>query len=312
VADRVVGGRVAHTTTGVAMDTLVSATAVVEPAIHDELAVRRDVAQALEWFGAVERVCSRFDAGSEVVQLAARPGQAVAVSAMLFELTRVALALARLTDGAFDPTVGGALSERGFNRHYLTGAAAPVVPTDTDATFRDVRVDARRRTVTLERPVLLDLSALAKGLAIDLAAQAMAAYADFCVEAGGDLYVKGRNAYGAPWRIGIQHPLRARELVRTLVVSDGAVCTSGGYERLQADGRGHHLIDGRTRRSPGALASVTVIAPTALAADGLATAAFLLGPDRGTRLLQAERVRGVFVLPSLAVRTTEGFETCVT
>lgn len=73
-----------------------------------------------------------------------------------------------------------------------------------------------------------------------------------------------------------------------------------------------HLVDGRTRRSPGDLASVTATAPTALAVDGLATAAHLLGLDRGVRLLESQGVQGGFVLPSLEVRTTEGFAACAT
>jgi thiamine biosynthesis lipoprotein len=120
--------------------------------------------------------------------------------------------------------------------------------------------------------------------------------------------VKGRNERGQHWRIGIQDPTQAGELVHTLSVTDCAVCTSGGYERPQPRGDGHHLIDGRTHRSPRGLASVTVVAPTALAADGLATAAFLLGPQRGRRLLEAQGVGGVFVLPSLGVAATECFE----
>jgi thiamine biosynthesis lipoprotein len=162
--------------------------------------------------------------------------------------------------------------------------------------------------VTLQRPLVLDLSSVAKGLAIDLAVRALEAYSDVCVEAGGDLYVKGGNEQGARWRIGIQHPRLEHEVAHVLSVTNCAVCTSGDYARRQADGKGHHLLDARSGQSPQHLASATVLAPTALAADGLATAAFVLGPERGQRLLEAQGVHGVFLLPSLALRTTRGIE----
>jgi thiamine biosynthesis lipoprotein len=180
------------------------------------------------------------------------------------------------------------------------------VPSGGHATFRDVRLDAARRTITLLRPLVLDLGAVAKGLAIDLAARELAAFESCCVEAGGDLYARGRNAHGKRWRIGVQDPRAPSALVCRFEIADQAVCTSGDYERRTPIDDEHHLLDARTGRSARALASVTVLAPTAVAADGLATAAFVLGPDRGRRLLEDEGVAGILVTPSGAVRTTRG------
>ena len=81
----------------------------------------------------------------------------------------------------------------------------------------------------------------------------------------------------------------------------------GDYERRTADGSGHHLIDPRTGRPAAGLASVSVVAPTALAADGLATAAFILGPERGRHLLaQQPDVYGVLIAPSGEISDTRG------
>jgi len=90
-------------------------------------------------------------------------------------------------------------------------------------------------------------------------------------------------------------------------VSDTAVCTSGDYERVGpgADA-GHHVLDPRTGRSPGALASVTVVAPSAMVADALATAAFVLGPVEGLRLLERSGVDGLMVSPTLERFATRG------
>ena len=292
-----VADRATHRATSVAMATLVT----VEVVRGEGPAVRAAVGRALEWFAVVERVCSRFDPNSELRQLVARPGQPVPVGPVLFEATRFALALAELTDGAFDPTVGAAVQAMGFDRHYVSGERSRAAVGPGGATFRDVQLDGRHRTVELRRPLLLDLGAVAKGLAIDLAARELVPFGDFCVEAGGDLYAGGRNARGEPWKIGVQDPRNPSGVVELLELSDRAACTSGDYERRAADGA-HHLLDPRTGRSAGALASVTVVAPTAMAADGLATAAFVLGPKKGAALLQEQNVEGLFVTPDGALR----------
>jgi thiamine biosynthesis lipoprotein len=291
-----------------AMDTVVTVEVVTEqPAEQARTAIER----ALAWFGEVERVCSRFDPDSELRRLMARPGEPVPASPILFEAVRFALALARLTGGAFDPTIGRVLEAHGFNRNYRTGerTGAPASPNSAPraVSYRDVRLDAARHTIVLRRPLVLDLGAVAKGLAIDLAARELSAFDNVCIDAGGDLFARGQNRSGQPWRIGVQSPSDGDALVSTIEVSDAAVCTSGNYERLSDDGLEHHLIDPRSGRSARALASVTVIAPTALAADGLATAVFIVGPDRGLRLLEREGVHGVLVTPAGEVRTTRQF-----
>jgi thiamine biosynthesis lipoprotein len=265
--------------------------------------VRPALRRALGWFATVEAAASRFDPTSELRRLVERVGQDVPVSPLLFEAIRFALALAELTDGAFDPTVGRALQDLGFDAHHATGQRHPAARLEP-ATFRDVSIDERGRTVRLRRRVALDLGAVAKGLAIDLAARELAPFGDLCVEAGGDLYAGGANAEGRPWRVGVQHPRDHARLADALLVADAAVCTSGDYERRTADGAGHHLVDPRTGRPVGALASVTVVAPSAMLADGLATAAFVLGPDAGPRLLAEQGVAGVFITPSGEVTST--------
>jgi thiamine biosynthesis lipoprotein len=168
--------------------------------------------------------------------------------------------------------------------------------------FRDVKLDRRARTVELRRPLILDLNAVAKGLAIDLAARELEAYADVCVEAGGDLSVRGHNLAGEAWHIGIQHPRAEGMLAHTLDVTDAAVCTSGDYERRAGAGVGEgHILDARTHRPVSELASVTVVAPTAMAADGLSTAAMVLGRRRGLEFLEQQGVGGVLIAPDGAI-----------
>jgi thiamine biosynthesis lipoprotein len=165
----------------------------------------------------------------------------------------------------------------------------------------------------------LDLGAIAKGLAVDAAARELRPFHDFAIDAGGDLYLGGCNPKGEPWSVGIRHPRTDRELIDSVRVSDMAVCTSGDYERIseqeRVEGPGvsesrrveHHIVDPHTGLSPTGICSVTVVAPTALAADALATAAFVLGPVEGIQLLQRHGVEGLIVTPTLERIETSGF-----
>jgi thiamine biosynthesis lipoprotein len=235
-----------------------------------------------------------------------RVGDAVPVSETLFAAVRFALALANETDGAFDPTVGHAMEQRGDNVEYRTGARRITIGIPTDVTYRDVSLNERDRTITLCRPLVLDLGAVAKGLAIDLAARELRELGSFAIDAGGDLFVSGANTDGTPWSVGIRHPRTPGALLETIRVSNVAVCTSGNYERrdVMPDG---HILDARTGTTAAGCESVTVVAPLAMVADALSTAAFVLGPADGLALLERQGVEGLIVGPSLDVHTTSGW-----
>jgi FAD:protein FMN transferase len=270
---------------------------------HGSTAARRRerkaaVARAAAWFDEIERTCSRFAPTSELARLSTRVGEPVPSSGMLVEALDFALAVARESDGAFDPTVGARLERDGFNVEHRSGRRVRSNVDPDAGSWRDVHVDRANRTITLDRPVVLDLGAVAKGMAIDMAVRELAPLVNFAVDAGGDLYVAGHNANDRSWAVGIRHPRIADGVFESLAVSDCAVCTSGDYERI-ADAGTHHLVDPSTGKSAAQCASVTVIAPTAMVADALATAAFVMGPEQGIAFLESQGVDGVIVTPAL-------------
>ncbi|WP_306943147.1 FAD:protein FMN transferase [Streptomyces phaeochromogenes] len=116
----------------------------------------------------------------------------------------------------------------------------------------------------------LDPCAMVKGWAVQRAAELLQAegVTTFCLNAGGDVVSAGR-----PWRVGVRHPEQADRLCAVLEITDGAVATSGRYER------GDHILDGRTGRPATGLLSLTVVAPSLTEADATATAAFAMGAD---------------------------------
>lgn len=283
-------------------------TAVTITVVTDTDAAASAIDRAFYWFREVEAACSRFDSESELMQLVRHVGTPVHASDLLFEAARFALAVAEETDGAFDPTIGKTMEARGFNRRYATGAVVdtPITP-PADVSWRDVECDVETRTILLKRPLVLDLGAVAKGLAIDIAARELLPFRDFAIDAGGDLYLGGRNPDGDPWAIGIRHPRKDGQVIDVLRVSDAAVCTSGDYEkRAPHDADGHHILDPRTGASAGQVASATVVAPTAMLADAVATAAFVLGPVEGLELCESLGLEALVFDANLAKHETGG------
>ena len=262
--------------------------------------------RAFHWFQQVESSCTRFDARSEVMQLTQHVGAPVRVSAVVFEAVRFALKVAEETGGAFDPTVGHTLETLGFNREYRTGRAVQTqIDSSQPVSFHDVLLDTERQTITLLRPLILDLGAVAKGLAIDLAAKELRPFANFAIDAGGDLYLGGLDSRAEKWSVGIRHPRRKDDVIDSFRVSNQAVCTSGDYQRRAGAGLHGHIINPKTGELP-QLASVTVFAADAMLADTLSTAAFVLGPSEGMRMLDRIGVDGLMISPALEKYETEG------
>jgi len=265
------------------------------------------IERAFGWFHEIEERCTRFSARSELMQLTAQVGVAVPASPILFEAVNFALLVAEESGGAFDPTVGHHMAARGFNKEHRTGEVVPTRLTpDRDVSYRDVELDPGRGTILLRRALTLDLGAVAKGLAVDTAARELEPFKNFSIDAGGDLYLGGLNPQGEPWSVGIRHPRMEGELIDTLRVSDQAVCTSGDYERRAAGGEEHHILDPRKGASPDAVASATVVAPIAMLADALATAAFVLGPNDGIAFLTRLGVEGLIFTTDLVRHETRG------
>ncbi len=285
------------------MDTVVTIELCTEATAE---ACEDSVARAYGWFEHVERQCSRFDPASELSQLCARPGKTVSVSPLLYHLVDFALSIAGSTAGAFDPSVGASMLEKGFNRNYVTGETVANVA--AEGNWRDIHLDSSAKTIRLSRPLVLDLGAVAKGMAADLAAKELAAYKGYVIDAGGDVLTAGLNPSGGMWRIGIRHPRQLQELIDVIEVSNLAVCTSGDYERRsETDAASHHILDPRSGDSPSQVVSATVVAPLAMAADALSTAALVLGSVKGIRFVRSLGAECLIVTEDLRKYETPGF-----
>ena len=233
------------------------------------------------------------------------------LSTACFEVVEHALQLAHDTDGAYDPTVGPLVNAWGFGPDASQNRA----PSDEAIAAARERVgwwriacDATTRSIRQPGGAYIDLSSVAKGYAVDvvgdwLSAQGVIAW---LVEVGGEMKARGSKPDGSCWRVGIEMPDAPDRYFCTLALKDMAIATSGDYRRRFADHDGlySHHIDARSGKPvPHAVASVSVLASSALHADPLGTAMTLLGPDRGLAYAQSRDLAVLFVL-----RTQDGLE----
>lgn len=256
----------------------------------------------------VETTLTRFDDESALRRLCRTSGELVAVPPMLFHALRVAMAVASLTDGVFDPTIAPRMEALGFNRHYLTGTQVRYgIPAHAGASYRDITLVEDGCRVRLARPMALDLDAVAKGLAVDLAARSLATWNGYLIDAGGDIGVSGCDPQGVPWRVGVEDPTDPAGLLCCVRPGSGAVCTSGSAKRrspVKPDA--HHLVDARSGRPVDSLVSCTVVGPQAMMADAVSTAAFLLGAERAIGFIEQQGLEGLAVTREGATLETAG------
>jgi thiamine biosynthesis lipoprotein len=155
----------------------------------------------------------------------------------------------------------------------------------------------------------VDLSAIAKGYAVDQVGLLLeqVGMTDYMVEIGGEVRVKGKNIENQPWQIAIEKPTPNKIMVERIIgLTDTGMATSGDYRNFfEVDGvRFSHTIDPRTGHPIShKLASISVLVPTTMEADALATALNVLGPDEGYRLAEQHNIAALFIL-----KTEQGFE----
>ena len=150
---------------------------------------------------------------------------------------------------------------------------------------------------------VLDPSGLVKGWSVDRAAAILeeAGLRDYCVNAGGDVVVRGRAIPDDCWRVGIQHPLELAQVAKVVITNDLAVATSGAYAR------GDHVLDPHTRRAPEGVLSVTITGPVLATADAYATAAFAMGVEGPKWTARLRGYEAMTILADKTVLSTPGF-----
>lgn len=222
-----------------------------------------------EWFQRVDDLFSTWRADSEISRIARGELDVASASPEIAVVLDRCEEMRLASNGAFD----------------IAFAAATTVP------------DAPGRCT-------IDPTGLVKGWAVDEAAVLLAARGatNFSINAGGDVLVRGRPDTGDEWRIGIQHPWERDKTAATVGLTDGAVATSGDYER------GDHVFDPRTGMAARGLASITVVGADLATADAYATAALALGLDGMGWLATRPDIEAMGITDERRVVKTRGFD----
>lgn len=276
------------------------------------------ITAAFQEIARIDRLMGRHKGGElERVNQEAH-GRPVRVSAELFALLEEAGKYKELTSGKFDITLGKLIDLWGFGDNDEREPEHPPPQTEIEALLHDrwLKLDGENRTVELGPSAELDLGGIAKGYAVDRAIAVLKEHGveAALVNAGGDIRVYGGRPgflHRRPFRIAIQHPRAEDKILGVVELSDKAIATSGDYERyfIHNGVRYHHILDPDIGRPAQGCISVTVIAPTATEADALATGVFVLGPERGLKLLnELPEAEGIIVDPEGKIYKSAGLQ----
>ena len=303
------------------MGTFAHVVAVAE----DSGTAKKCVQAALEEIRKVDDLMSDYKSDSEISQVNRGAGEkAVKVSKSTYEVLQRSIEFSKMTDGAFDITIGPLIA---LFREAKESKVAPneeqIALAKSKVDFEKLKLDSENMTVQFtDVGMLLDLGGIAKGYAIDKAIEA----AHRCgaigamVDIGGDVRCFGLPPEGRDhWLIGLQDPNSAIEGIEggglrlVLKVTNAAVATSGDYQQfvLIEGKRYSHIMDRRTGTSAEGLSSVTIITDNATDADALATSVSVMGAEKGLALI--EKLPGTEAIlmttgPKYEVTKTSGAE----
>jgi thiamine biosynthesis lipoprotein len=249
------------------------------------------VREVMDEYRRIDRDMSTYKPESPISNVNAHAAERpISVGAELFTLIARSLELSSASGGAFDITyesVGYLYDFRA--RHHPS--AAQISERLPAIDYRHVVLDREKQTVRFTMPgVRINLGGIAKGYAVEHGAEILRrrGVEHALLNAGGDTRVIG-DRRGQPWIVGIRHPRLADEVVTRLPIVDEAISTSGDYERFfEEDGRRyHHIINPQTGEPTEGILTVTVIGPDGTMTDGLDTAIFVLGVQKGLELIKA-------------------------
>jgi len=279
----------------------------------DETVAQQAISAALAELRRLEAIFSVYRADSAISQLN-RQGQLDHAPADLITMLERALSLAKISDGVYDPTV-----QPLWNLYFTHFAAANPDPAGPSAhaldtalalvDWRSVEVDRTSKRIAFARPGMgLTLNSGAQGYITDKVADVLRAHGfDRMLVDMGEPRALSAKPDGSAWRIGIANPADRNQTVVSLDVVDKCISTSGGYGTiLDQAGRFTHIFDTRTGGTAPAMFSVSVVADSGIAADGLSTTMLMAPADKRQAILKAGGgEQAIFVTPQGVVATVK-------
>ena len=263
----------------------------------------------------VDRQMSTYRLDSDIARFNQSPANTcLPMPQPVLDLAQYGYELSRSSDGAFDLTLGPLLNLWGFGpqaRAKHVPSAADIAKAKTQIGYQHVRVVGNQ--LCKDAGVQVEFNSIAAGYTVDRISERFTELNidSYMIEVTGELIAKGRKPDGSPWRIALEQPLGdgQRVIQRVLEIDGYGINTSGDYRNyFEENGvRFSHTIDPQVGAPIShRLASVTVVDPSALHADGLGTVLLVLGPERGLAFAEERKIAAFFVM-----RDGEGFATQV-
>ena len=237
----------------------------------------------------IDRLMSTYKDDSEISKINRKAAEVAVVSGQeLYRLISRSLEISVLTEGAFDITYESVGQHYDFREHQRPDDST--VETELEnINYRYVQLDDSTQTVRYKRDgVRINLGGIAKGYVVERGISILRAKGieNAIVTAGGDSRLLG-DRRGRPWMVGIRDPRKDGEVAISVPLQDEAISTSGDYERyFDEDGvRYHHIIHPGTGTPASGVHSATVFGPDAVTTDALSTSVFVMGVDKGLRMI---------------------------
>jgi len=258
---------------------------------------------AVDEISRIEKLISSWDSNSQTSIIIKNAGiKPTKVSPELFELIKRSLALSILTDGAFD------ISYASMDNIWKFDGSLKTMPSEKDIKasvskvgYQNIILNKKKQTVFLKlKGMKIGFGAIGKGYAADKAKQLLISKGVVAgiINASGDMNTWGKQPNGDYWKVAITNPLNKNNAFALLPIKNGAVVTSGNYEKYVIfNGKRYtHIIDPRTGYPSTGITSVTVFAPKAELADALATSVFVMGTEVGlNRINQLPNIECIII-----------------
>ena len=274
------------------------------------------IQMAIDEISRIERIISSWDSNSQTSLINRNAGlQPVKVDLELFDLIERSVSISKLTAGAFDISYASMDAIWKFDGSMKTMPSEEVVNHSVAKVgFENIILDTTSLTVFLKlKGMKIGFGAIGKGYAADRAKKLLKdqGVSAGIINASGDMNTWGTQVDGSDWKVGIKNPLNKNKIFAMMPVSNGAVVTSGNYEKyVQLDGKRYsHIINPKTGYPSSGIVSASVFASKAELADALATSVFVMGVDVGLDFIeQLKGVECILVDDSGKIHTSKGIE----
>jgi len=270
---------------------------------NDSLKASHYIDLAIGEISRIEKLISSWDKNSQTSLINKNAGiKSVKVDTELFNLIRRSLAISKLTDGAFD------ISYASMDKIWKFDGSMKVMPTEKEIRasvekvgYQNIILNDENQTVFLKlKGMKIGFGAIGKGYAADKAKKLLISKGVKAgiMNASGDMNTWGKQPNGDFWKVAITNPMNKKNAFGLLPIKNGAVVTSGNYEKYATfNGKRYsHIIDPRTGYPSSGIISVTVFAPQAEIADALATSIFVMGVEAGLdRINQIPKIECIII-----------------